>query len=127
MRKFSSFLLIVSFLFAGLAQAEVFDVKGGSISAARDGGNVVITVTGIPASSLVHFRGQGVKDGFIHQAKMEAGKGVLEDVAKNGGRFQLRDEAGKWLLITPTNNSYEMVGVTQECKKSKAGCALEVK
>lgn len=123
------FFVIFAIVCAGSAKAEVFaPAKGvGSVAAVKDGGNVVVTVTGISATQLVHFRGHGDRAGSIHTAKLADGKGVLEDVAKNGGRFQLRDDAGKWLLVAPANNPYEMVGVVQECKRSKNGCALEVK
>lgn len=127
-KKLLQFLSILfSFAIAGLASAETFSVNGGSITATQDGDNVIITATGIPAAKLVHFRGQGVKGGSIHVADMKNGTGVLEKVSENGARFQLKDTSGRWLLITPTGNSYKMSGVTQECRKSKAGCALEAK
>ncbi len=127
MRKLS--LIALAFLgFASMAaHAETFAVNGGSITATKQGNDVTVTVEGIPATKLVHFRGQGEKGGFIHSADMVGNKGVLENVDKNGGRFQLRDASGKWLLITPTGNPYKMVGVVQECKLSKNGCALETK
>ena len=122
--KFFGFIAAASF--AAFANAETFAVSGGSIEAVPVGENVTIKVTGISAATLVHFRGQGEKGGFIHTAPMKEGVGVLENVAKNGGRFQIKDASGKWLLITPVGNPYKMVGVTQECAKSKAGCALEL-
>ena len=121
--------LIVFFwaIFAfGLASAEVFAVSGGTVTATKQGNDVAVTVEGFSAAKLVHFRSHGDKDGFIHYDAMPNGKGVLEDVAKYGGRFQVMDAAGKWLLITPANNPYKLVEVTQECKKSNKGCALEV-
>lgn len=128
MRKlFSLFTLVFLGFSASLAQAEVFAVNGGSITATKQGNDVVVTVEGIPATKLIHFRGHGDKGGFIHPSDMTGNKGVLENVDKNGGRFQLRDASGKWLLITPSGNPYKMVNVVQECKKSKDGCALETK
>lgn len=125
MRKLSLIALAL-FGFASMAQAEVFAVNGGSITATKQGNDVTVTVEGIPATKLVHFRGQGDKAGFIHSADMVGNKGVLENVDKNGGRLQLRDASGKWLLVTPTGNPYKMIGVAPECKKSNKGCALEV-
>lgn len=127
MRKLFSLFALVLIGFSSLAQAETFTVNGGSITATKQGNDVIVTVEGIPATKLVHFRGQGDKTGFIHSADMVGNKGVLENVDKNGGRFQLRDASGKWLLITPAGNPYKMVGVVQECKLSKNGCALETK
>ncbi len=116
-----SFLFVLFAFFAGLANAETFAVDGGSITAVKDGDNIVITTSGIPAAKLVHFRHQGIRT-----YAMKDGKGMLEKVAIHGGRFQLMDATGKWLLITPTGNPYKMTGVAQECQKSKDGCALEV-
>lgn len=132
MRKLSQFVIIaVALFFAGTIQAQTqttFAVKGGSsITAVQEGDNVVITVAGIPAAKLVHYRGQGVKGGSILESDFSGGKGVLEKVSKNGARFQIKDASGKWLYITPTNNSFKMVGIAQECRKSKGGCALEAK
>ena len=127
MRKLFSLFALAFLGFASMAHAEVFAVNGGSITATKQGNDVTVTVEGIPATKLVHFRGQGDKAGFIHSADMVGNKGVLENVDKNGGRFQLRDASGKWLLITPTGNPYKMVGVVQECQLSKNGCALETK
>lgn len=128
MRKLSQFVSIaVALLFASIASAETFTAQGASITAVQEGDNVIITVTGIPAAKLVHFRGQGDKSGSIHVADMKDGRAVLETVSKNGARFQLKDATGKWLLITPTGNSFKMTGVAQECRKSRGGCALEVK
>ena len=121
----SLFLFLTVLALAGLANAETFAVGGGTITATRDGANVIIATTGIPAAKLAHFRGQGGKSGSIHVADMKDGKGLLEDVTKNGGRFQLRDASGKWLLITPTNNAFKMAGVSQDCGH-RAGCALQV-
>lgn len=106
----------------GTANAETYTAPDGStITATADGTNVMISTTGIPAAKIVHFRHQGIRT-----YAMKDGKGVLEKVAIHGGRFQLMDATGKWLLITPQGNPYKMVGVAQECKKSKDGCALEV-
>lgn len=107
---------------AGLANAETFAVAGGTITAAKVGDDVTITATGIPATTLVHFQHQGIQN-----VAMTNGVGVLAKVSENGARFQLKDASGKWLLITPSGNGFKMAGVTQECRKSKAGCALEVK
>ncbi len=126
MRKLFS-LFIVFLGFTSLVQAEVFAANGGSITATKQGNDVLVTVEGFAAAKLVHFRGQGDKDGFIHPVAMQNGKAVLENVPKFGGRFQVMDATGKWLLITPTGNPYKMVNVVQECKKSKGGCALETK
>ncbi|NCQ05990.1 MAG: hypothetical protein GW815_00245 [Candidatus Moranbacteria bacterium] len=107
---------------AGVASAETFAVNGGTITATKSGDDVTITVTSIPAVTLVHFQYQGIKLVAIKDSV-----GVLTKVSENGGRFQLKDATGKWLLITPSGNPYKMQGVVQECRKSKAGCALEVK
>jgi len=107
--------------FTGYASAETFSAAG-AVTAVKTGDDVTVTVTGMPAVTLVHFQGQGIKP-----IAMKDGVGVLAKVSENGGRFQVRDAAGKWLLITPSGNTFKMVGVAQECHKSKAGCALEVK
>lgn len=128
MRK-SFFLSIATavFMFTGVqAQAAVFAVQGGSITATKTGEDVLITVTGIPATQLVHFRKTQDGTNGIRQSALSEGKGTLEAVDKNGGRFQLRDAGGRWLLIVPVGNPYRMVGVAQECRTSAGGCALEV-
>lgn len=107
---------------AGLANAETFAVNGGTITATKAGDDVTIAVAGIAVTTLVHFQHQGIRP-----IAMNNGVGVLTKVSENGARFQLKDDSGKWLLITPAGNGFKMVGVTQECRKSKAGCALEAK
>jgi len=107
---------------SSVASAETFAVAGGSVSAVKAGDNVTVTVAGIPAVTLVHFQHQGIRN-----VTMTNGTGVLEKVSENGGRFQVKDAGGKWLLITPAGNGFKMIGISQECRKSKAGCALEVK
>ncbi|PJA85632.1 MAG: hypothetical protein CO143_01365 [Candidatus Moranbacteria bacterium CG_4_9_14_3_um_filter_45_14] len=107
---------------SAVASAETFAVAGGSITATKAGDDVTITTVGIPAVTLVHFQHQGIRS-----TPMSNGIGVLSKVSENGARFQVKDASGRWLLITPVGNSFEMTGVTQECRKSKAGCALEVK
>lgn len=114
------------FFMASVAQAEIFKVTGGSITAVKQKNDIVVMVEGMSATRLIHFR--AAPDGagnFMHPVTLNAGKATLEDVAKNGQRFQVQDASGKWLLITPSGNPYKLVGVVQECKKSKAGCALE--
>ncbi|MFZ2299616.1 MAG: hypothetical protein WAW00_00600 [Candidatus Moraniibacteriota bacterium] len=120
MKKIALMYIAALFAYAGMANADTFAVEGGSITATKDGDNVVITVTGIPATKIVHFRQQGIRT-----FPMAGNKGVLQQVAIHGARFQLMD-GNKWLYITPQGNPYKMVGVAQECQKSKDGCALEV-
>lgn len=122
MHKVLSFLFAAAALVAVNASAETFAVSGGNITATRAGDDVTITVTGIPAATtLVHFQHQGIRS-----LELKNGSGILTKVSENGGRFQIRDGSGKWLLITPAGNGFGMKGVRQECRKSKEGCALEV-
>ncbi|MFZ2187877.1 MAG: hypothetical protein WAV46_04620 [Candidatus Moraniibacteriota bacterium] len=124
--KFFAYSIVAVLLAAasGLASAETFAVAGGTVQAVKSGDNVTITVTSeFPAVTLVHFQ----KKGGIVSIPMQDGSGALSQVSEQGTRFQLKDASGKWLLVTPSGNAFKMTGVTQECKKSKEGCALEVK
>ncbi|MDD2766541.1 MAG: hypothetical protein PHH40_02100 [Candidatus Moranbacteria bacterium] len=105
--------------FAGLTSAKTFAVSGGTITATKAGDDVTITVAGIPAKTLVHFQNQGIRP-----IAMKDGVGVLSKVSENGGRFQVKDASGRWLLITPAGNPYTLSGVVTECT-NKNGCALE--
>jgi len=119
------FVFFFSFFLSALASAETFVAPAGaSIIATKNGNDVTIQVTGMPSVvTLVHFQHQGVKEVSL----TKDATGVLKNVADNGGRFQIRDGSGHWLLITPKGNTFGMKGLVQECKKSTLGCALEVK
>lgn len=121
-KLFLSVIAATAFLSMGVASAETFAASGGSITATKAGDNVTVKTVGIPAVTLVHFQHQGIRN-----LSMNSGAGVLEKVSENGGRFQLKDASGKWLLITPAGNPYKLAGVVTECTKSTEGCALEVK
>jgi len=123
MTKF--FLVLFSLFFGVSAWAETFTAPSGAIiTATKNGSDVTVQVTGMASAvTLVHFQNQGIKEMPLKQD----GTGVLMNVADNGGRFQIRDGSGKWLLIVPKGNTFGMKGVAQECAKSKKGCALEVK
>src|SRR3989344_1245654 len=117
MKAFLILFLMISAI--SNVSAEVFVPTGGSIIAMREGDDeVVITVTGIQATKIVHFRGHGANDGQAYVEDIQHEMGVLRNVTKNGGRFQLKDESGRWMLITQQPQSYTLTGVAKECQKS---------
>lgn len=111
-----SFISLFVLLFALISQPVLAEFSANTaqvppsatITATMDGsGNAVISWTEpLKVVRVQHYIGHGRKGGFIKDINVGAAKQVvLGDVAKNGGRFNVVTDSGKFLHLECGGNS----------------------
>ncbi|NTW45487.1 MAG: hypothetical protein HGB18_00345 [Candidatus Moranbacteria bacterium] len=94
-----------------------------SLTVTKQGGNAIVTWKGLDAdvAFVEHYIGNGKKGGFIKPIKVPAGASsvVLADIAKNGGRFNLKMADGTFLHLecggNPETTMPKFVGCHVDC------------
>lgn len=92
-----------------------------TITGSSDG---TVSWSGVELGSVVHFRDVNAPP-VEHKVKGSSGSVKLQDVAANGGRFQVRDVNGNWAWLTPQGTRFALAGTHLDCANHD-GCALEV-
>jgi|GEM_PF-4679348 len=66
-----------------------------------NGGALIQWTPNMPVAVVEHYVGHGQRGGFIQQISVATGKheAMLADVAKNGGRFNLKFADGTYLML----------------------------
>ncbi len=99
---------VIGAMTASVAQAATYQAPVTStITVEKKDGNAVVSWRGLgPVSAVEHYVGHGKKGGFVKRIKLAAAASsvVLGDIAKNGGRFNLKMADGSYLHLECSDN-----------------------
>jgi hypothetical protein len=126
MKKFIKLVLIATALvFTTAINAETYNAPSGSKIFADKSGK--ISWSGVQVDQVVHFKQEDPEGtGWLIKHSVGGARSfTLPNVAKDGGRFQLKLN-GKWLLVTPEGvPGATLHGVGPICDDPQ-GCALGI-